>query len=87
MVFFHSPKDDDYNEYLTSPKAKLLLFVNSIYDQIIERSKTFHSDDYKSSLKTASVLHEYMDPRISKIFKIFLKGIRNIIMNTKITSY
>ena len=58
----------DYNEYLTSPKAKLIIICKPEYmDQIIERSKTFHSDDYKSSsLKTASVLYEYMDPRISK---------------------
>ena len=36
-------------------------------DKIIERSKTFHSDEFKSSsLKTASVLYEYMDPRVSK---------------------
>ena len=62
---FYSPKDD---EYLTSPKAKLIIICKPEYmDQIIERSKTFHSDDYKSSsLKTASVLYEYMDPRISK---------------------
>ena len=58
----------DYNEYLTSPKAKLIIICKPEYmDQIIERSKTFHSDDYKSSsLKTASVFYEYMDPRISK---------------------
>ena len=58
----------DYDEYLTSPKAKLIIICKPEYmDQIIERSKTFHSDDYKSSsLKTASVLYEYMDPRISK---------------------
>ena len=49
----------DYDEYLTSPKAKLIIICKPEYmDQIIERSKTFHSDDYKSSsLKTASVLH------------------------------
>ena len=36
-------------------------------DKIIERSKTFHSDEFKSSShKTASVLYEYMDPRVSK---------------------
>ena len=47
----------DYDEYLTSPKAKLIIICKPEYmDQIIERSKTFHSDDYKSSsLKTASV--------------------------------
>ena len=58
----------DYDEYLTSPKAKLIIICKPEYmDQIIERSKTFHSDDYKSSsLKTTSVLYEYMDPRISK---------------------
>ena len=58
----------NYDEYLTSPKAKLIIICKPEYmDQIIEKSKTFHSDDYKSSsLKTASVLYEYMDPRISK---------------------
>ncbi len=36
-------------------------------DAVVERAKTFTNDQYKSaSLKTASVLYEYMDPRISK---------------------
>lgn len=58
----------NYDEYLKEPKAKLIIVCDPEYmDKIIERSKTFHSDDFKSaSLKTASVLYEYMDPRISK---------------------
>ena len=38
-------------------------------DNVIERAGTFKNDKYKSaSLKTASVLYEYMDPRISKTY-------------------
>ena len=34
---------------------------------VVERSHAFHSDEFKSaSLKTASELYEYMDPRNSK---------------------
>ena len=34
---------------------------------VVERSKTFKNDQYKSaSLITASTLFEYMDPRVSK---------------------
>lgn len=36
---------------------------------VIERSKTFKNEHYKSSaLQTAAILYEYMDPRISKTF-------------------
>ena len=35
--------------------------------KVIEKSKTFSNPNYKSaSLKTASILYEYMDPRVSK---------------------
>ena len=70
----------DYNEYLTSPKAKLIIICKPEYmDQIIERSKTFHSDDYKSSsLKQRVYYTEYMDPRISKT--VGLKEILNYII-------
>lgn len=58
----------NYDEYLTSPKAKLIIVCREEdMDKIIERAGTFHNEKYKaSSLKTASVLYEYMDPRISK---------------------
>lgn len=58
----------DFDEYLKEPKPKLIIICNPEYmDQIIERSKTFHSSQFKSaSLKTSSDLYEYMDPRISK---------------------
>ena len=36
-------------------------------DTVIEKSKSFSNPNYKSaSLKTASILYEYMDPRVSK---------------------
>ena len=39
------------------------------YNSKIERSKIFKNEKYKSpSLKTASVLYEYMDPRVSKTY-------------------
>ena len=58
----------NYDEYLTEPKPKLIIICKPDYmDQIIERAQTFKSDKFKSSsLKTASELYEYMDPRISK---------------------
>lgn len=58
----------NYDEYLTEPKPKIMIICKPDYmDQIIERAQTFKSDKFKSaSLKTASELYEYMDPRISK---------------------
>lgn len=58
----------DYNEFLKEPKPKLIIVCDEDkMDDVIERSKTFHNDKFKSSsLKTASILYEYMDPRISK---------------------
>lgn len=58
----------NYDDYLTEPKSKLIIVCDPEYmDKIVERASTFHSDSFKSaSLKTASVLYEYMDPRISK---------------------
>lgn len=58
----------DYKEYLKNPKAKLIIICEPDYmEKVIERSQTFHNDQYKSSsLKTASVLYEYMDPRVTK---------------------
>lgn len=58
----------NYDEYLTKPKPKLIIVCQEDYmDQVIARSQTFHNDQFKSSsLKTASVLYEYMDPRVTK---------------------
>lgn len=58
----------DYAEFLKEPKAKLIIVCDEDYmEKVIERSQTFHNDQYKSSsLKTASVLYEYMDPRVTK---------------------
>ena len=58
----------NYDEFLQNSKPKLIIICKpEDMDKIIERSKTFHSDEFKSSsLKTASVLYEYMDPRVSK---------------------
>lgn len=58
----------DYNEFLKAPKPKLIIVCDEDkMDNVIERSKTFSNDKFKSSsLKTASILYEYMDPRVSK---------------------
>lgn len=58
----------NYDDYLQNPKPKLIIICKpEDMNRIIERSKTFHNDEFKaSSLKTASVLYEYMDPRVSK---------------------
>lgn len=58
----------NYDEYLKEPKAKLIIICDPDYmDKVIERSQTFHNDEFKSaSLKTASELYEYMDPRVTK---------------------
>lgn len=59
---------EDYDTFLQEPRAKLMIVCEPEYmDVVVERSKTFHNDRYKSaSLITASVLYEYMDPRVSK---------------------
>lgn len=58
----------NYAEFLTQPMPKIMIICDPEYmNKVVERSKTFHNDNYKSaSLITASVLYEYMDPRISK---------------------
>lgn len=58
----------NYDEFLNEPRAKLIIVCAPEYmDTVIEKSKTFSNSKYKSaSLKTASVLYEYMDPRVSK---------------------
>lgn len=58
----------DFREFLKEPKAKLIIICDSAYmDKVVERSQTFSNDKFKSSsLKTASELYEYMDPRVTK---------------------
>ena len=58
----------DFDEFLKEPRPKLIIICNPEYmDKVVERSQTFSNDKYKSSsLKTASVLYEYMDPRVTK---------------------
>lgn len=58
----------NFNEFLKEPKSKLIIVCDEDYmDKVIEKSQTFSNDKFKSSsLKTASVLYEYMDPRVSK---------------------
>lgn len=59
---------EDYEEFLKEPRAKLMIVCDPDYmDTVVKRSESFHDDRYKSaSLITASVLYEYMDPRVSK---------------------
>lgn len=58
----------DFQEFLKEPKPKLVIICDSEYmDKVVERSRTFHNEKFKSaSLKTASELYEYMDPRVTK---------------------
>ena len=58
----------DFNEHVKSPQGKVMIVCRpEDMDKVIERSKTFSNKKYKSaSLKTASVLYEYMDPRVTK---------------------
>lgn len=58
----------DFKELLQLPQGKLIIICSPDYmSQVIERSKTFSNSEYKCAcLKTASVLFEYMDPRVSK---------------------
>lgn len=65
----HVPyKVADFDEFLSKPKPKVMIVcAPETMDAVVERARTFTNDQYKSaSLKTASVLYEYMDPRISK---------------------
>lgn len=62
----------DYPSFLTQPRQKVMIVCEEDkMPKVIERSKTFSSDQYKcASLKTASILFEYMDPRVSKSYGI-----------------
>ena len=58
----------DFDEFLAAPKPKVMIFCMPEYmEQVVERSKTFSSERYRSAaLITSARLYEYMDPRISK---------------------
>lgn len=58
----------DFDEFLKEPKPKLIIICDEdTMPKVVERSKTFSNSQYKSaSLITASILYEYMDPRVTK---------------------
>lgn len=58
----------DFSELLQLPQGKLIIICSPDYmPRVVEHSKTFSNSSYKCAcLKTASVLFEYMDPRVSK---------------------
>ena len=58
----------NFDEFLKEPRAKLIIICHpEDMDSVVERSQTFSNEKYKSaSLKTASELFEYMDPRVTK---------------------
>lgn len=58
----------DFDEFLKESKAKVMIVCEEgKMNEVVLRSKTFSNDKFKSaSLVTASVLYEYMDPRVSK---------------------
>lgn len=58
----------DFKKLLQTPQGKLMIICDPAgMPAVIERSKTFSNSSYKSAcLKTASVLFEYMDPRVTK---------------------
>lgn len=66
----------DFDRFLEEPRPKVMIVCRpEDIDQVVERSKTFHSEEYRAAaLKTASVLLEYMDPGVSKTY-----GIRQIL--------
>lgn len=65
----HVPyKVTDFDAFLEQPKPKVMIVCNPDYmNEVVERARSFTSRQYKwAALKTASILYEYMDPRISK---------------------
>jgi Cof subfamily protein (haloacid dehalogenase superfamily) len=58
----------DFNELLQLPQGKVVIICAPDYmPRVIERSKTFNDpNNICTCLKTASILFEYMDPRVSK---------------------
>ena len=67
--FDHEPyKVLPLDEFLQLPLLKFMIVCDpETMKHVVERSKELHSSEYTSSaLVTASVLYEFMDPRISK---------------------
>lgn len=60
----------DFDEYLKQDRLKLLITcAPETMLAVIERSKSFHNEKFKSAcLQTTKLLFEFMDPRISKAF-------------------
>lgn len=60
----------DFDEYLKQNRLKLLITcAPETMPAVIERSKSFHNEKFKSAcLQTTKLLFEFMDPRISKAF-------------------
>ena len=60
----------DFNEFLKQDQLKLLITcAPETMPAVIERSKSFHIEKFKSAcLQTTKLLFEFMDPRISKAF-------------------
>lgn len=58
----------DFDEFLKTPQLKIMITCDPNYmDKVIERSKTFSSEHYRSAaLITHSTLYEFMDPRVTK---------------------
>lgn len=58
----------DFHELVKSPQGKVMIVCRpEDMDKVVKRSRTFSNKKYKSAgLKTASVLYEYMDPRVTK---------------------
>lgn len=58
----------DFDEFLKKPRSKVMLtFKPEMMDAVKERSKTFSDPSFSGApLVTASVLFEYMDPRVTK---------------------
>ena len=65
----HEPyKVVDFDSFLDEPRLKIMIVCHPDYMRnVIERSKTFHSEHFRSaSLITSRTLYEYMDPRVTK---------------------
>lgn len=60
----------DFDEFLKEDHLKLLVTcAPETMPAVIERSKSFHNEKFKSAcLQTTKLLFEFMDPRISKAF-------------------
>lgn len=67
--FDHEPYEVvSMEDFLKLPLLKFMIVCDpETMEEVVARSKTFHNEHYKASaLVTASVLFEFMDPRITK---------------------